>query len=268
MALAKLEGRFTVPTGGWGLHVIEDTGDQIADITIPAADYYISTTGTGSNGLLDELIAQLDADGTLNGDYSGALSATTGLITISASGVDDFEFDWEDAASDEDLMLALGFSGSESYTTTVTTDNQPLYVWLPNCERENALAPEAATAEANFGVAETDGTFTMAPSGASVRLYYGTRWFDNLQWGQILGSKCWKGLESTTNESLQRFWEDVIRHGYPVRFHKDATSDAVYQTGVVENMMQFQPSPTVAGWTSGANSLWSMGFKFRKYVSS
>src|SRR3990167_6449981 len=92
MAKPKVEAIITVPTGGWSVSVEEFTPNAgPVTVTVPAATYYLTTAGSGSNGLIAELVAQLTANATLGGTYAGSLADTAdsdiGTVSLSTTGV-------------------------------------------------------------------------------------------------------------------------------------------------------------------------------------
>ena len=52
MANYKIEGRLTVPTGGWAISALETTGGLSALVTIPAGDYYLTNSSGAANSSL------------------------------------------------------------------------------------------------------------------------------------------------------------------------------------------------------------------------
>jgi hypothetical protein len=257
VASPKLEGRITVPSGGWVVSVQEFTPNAgPASVTVAAAgDYYLSS----STSLLTTVAAALDANGTLAGDYTLALSSTTGLITLSATGVTTFNVTWTSTA----LRDALGFTGNLTGALSYAATKQSPYLFLPNCGRAPADAPEGTR-----GTAVTDGTITMAPTGHSTRLVGATRYRDRLGFMQLDGRRTWTTYESTVGESLQTFWDGVLAEGYPFRYHPDRTVDATYLTYVaVDALFGFKPLPMVPGWTTSASSLWGWETEVIEYVS-
>lgn len=273
MANYKIEGRLTVPTGGWAISALETTGGLSALVTIPAGDYYLTTSSGAATSSLCSTLATLLNASALGSTYTVALDDTedsaTGKITITSSS-SGFIVYWTNSATGDDLRDVLGFTGdtADSIGTTATGAEQAEYLWLPNTHRTNALSPEPASVTYDMGAEESDYTITVAPGGQSKRLVYNRRFVENLESEHILGSKMWKALEVTVNESLQRFWEQVIGdNGFPIRLHPDRSADTVYWTWVIDgDGTNFNPSPVVPNWY-GAKSLWRFRWGLRKLVS-
>lgn len=263
MALNKLEGRITVPTGGWSISVNEGGGG--VTVTVAAADYYLTTAGSGSRSLLAELEFQLDS--LMTGAYTVSLDDTadnaTGKVTISATGVGSFSITWTSTS----IRDALGFTGNVSGATTYTGSNQARYLWLPNVRRANLMGAEPSSTSFDLGVQVEDGTFTMAPSGASKKLAYNRRRIDTLEYRYLLGNKSLLALETTTNESWERFYQDVIQPGYPFRLHPDRSSDSVYFTWKADSTKAgMGVEPIYPGWVNNASSQWAVRLPIFKNV--
>ena len=270
MALPKLEGKITIPTGGYSVTISEDAGARSSVLTIAAADYYLATAGTGSRSLLAELEYQLDNDTTLLGAYTVSLSdnsdsTSTGKVTITLdSGASSFAVSsWNSST----LRDVLGFSGSESGSTSLTGDEHAEYLFLPNVGRSGVMAPEPSATTQNFGVPETDGTFRMAPSGAAARLKYNTRYRDRLRFVHLKGYKTYKQLETVTNESFEKFYDKVIGEGLTFRYYKSRDDDTKYWSLVVEDFQNYAPQVVREGWEGSAQGLWQIEYQIRQVTS-
>lgn len=264
MANCKWEGRITVPTGGWDITVAEDSAARSDTVTIAAGDYYL----TSSTSLLTALKNALDGSGTLLGTYTVTLDDTsdtaTGKVTISvAGGASTFAVStWDDT----DLRDALGFTGTTADAASATGGSQALYLWLPNVNRQGT-SPEIAATGDNFGMARTDGSYVRSPSGVASGLYFNTQRHDTFIYSNLQAIKVWKLHESTTNESLETFWENVIRKFLPFRYHPDRSDDSVYATlRVTDSGNSFAPAPQVESWV-GSSSLWQWQCDVDEYVA-
>lgn len=260
MPFPKLEGRITIPTGGWGIKVIEESGAVSATVNIAAGDYYL----THSTSLLSSIASALTANATLSGTYTVSITdstdTSTGAVTIAQSN--NFSIVWPSANG---MYTYLGFTSATTTTAATTTGTkQAPFLWLPNVGRFAPLAPEPSTASQKFGQEEADFTFTLSPSGYSKRFAYNRRFVDQLTFQNVIGEKTWITLEATSNESFQQFYRDVVFNGYPVRYQKDRSDlDTLYWELVVEDAHQFKPTPVVPGWT-GAKSLWNISYIVRE----
>ncbi len=209
MALPKLEGRVVVPTGGWAVSVTDNISTRTE--TVPAGNYYLSD-------ILTEFASQLASGGLT---YTVTLSATTGATTITPSA-GNTAITW----TSTDLRNVLGFTGNLSAASAHTSTGHATHLWLPNCGR-TGTTPDPTSASHEFGKPESDTTYVEAPSGVSNRLYWNTRYKETLVFPMVRGSKLWKTLEATTNESYQKFWEEVVRKGLPFRYFTDATNSSL-----------------------------------------
>ena len=262
MAFPKLEGRITIPTGGYTFVVAEPVASATT-ITIAAGDYYL----THSTSLLSSIASAMTANAVLSGTYTVSITdstdAGTGAVTISATaGVTAFRIQWPSANG---LYDVLGFTSADTTSAAQATGTkQANFLWLPNVGRSQPLAAEPTTADQKFGQEEADFTIAVAPSGYSKRFAYNRRFVDTLNFFNVVGEKTWLTLEATTNQSFQKFYRDVVFNGYPFRYQKDRSdADTIYWELVVEDAQAFKPTPVVPGWT-GAKSLWNITYIVRE----
>lgn len=258
MALPKFERRITIPTGGWTITFTDSDGVHSSK-TVPAGDYYLTST----TSLLSALVTTLNDGGgitytvTLDDNSDSSLGKVT--ITPSAGTI---AITWVST----DLRDILGFTGNVAATSSAVSTNASPALWLPNSSR-TPTTPDPASTSYEMGWAESDYMVVVAPSGASVRSVYNTRYVEEFRFDNVRGSKAWKALESTVNESYQTFHQAVMDNGgVPFRYHPDRSSDAVFWTMVLaESAGTMRPTPTVAGWV-GASSLWAVQFASHKLV--
>lgn len=246
----KLEGLITVPTGGWEIKVTVQS-DPEATVTIPAGTYYLSSVGSGSRSLIDEVSYQMNA----TGNYFAVTMSAAGLVTIGRGN------SWVASFTSTGLRDALGFTGNLTPSAlSFTGTEQAEYLFLPNCGR----GPSFMSPDGDDGAEESDLTMAVSPSGV-VRCYgYERRAVDSLDFPHLKSSKTWISDEVTANESLQRFWRATMASGARFRYHPDATAAGTYVTWVAE-APEFKPAPLVPGWDNAA-ALWSWGCRVRKYV--
>ena len=251
MALPKLEAQFTL--GSSQTLVVTENGGGNQNCVIAAGDYYISS----ATSFLTTLKTALDGL-TGGGTYTVAMSSSTGKVTISVDGGNDFTIDWNGTGIDS----ILGFSGNVTPTTASETGaNQARYVFFPNVQRSDNRSPNG-----DDGWEESDMNVTIAPSGQTKALVFNRRFRDTLSFHNLRGSRVWISHESTTNESFQKFYRDWADGGCQfIRYHQDLTDDATYNEW---RLMQpnFNPTPVVASWT-GSSSLWNWTSDVRKKVS-
>ena len=253
MALPKLEGLITVPSGNWTFQYYDGA---TWTVTIPAANYYLSSPGNASAGLLATVQYQLNV--IPNNTCTVTMSSTTGKVTITNTEPANFQItEWTSTA----LRDVLGFTavlGPDN--TTFTSPEAAESLFLPNCGRgPSYLAPDG-----DEGAEESDLTIAVSPAG-NVRAYgYGRRFVDALDFPALKSSKTWISDESTVNESLQRFWRAIMATGTRFRYYPQADVDGTYVTWIAE-AATFQPKPVVPGWDN-ANALYGWGCNVRKYI--
>jgi len=257
ITLPKLEGRITIPTGGYIITVTEDAGARTSNVTIDAGDYYWTSGVSGGNSLVAQLKAELDGDATLLGTYTVSIDDAdpggTGKLTISVAGsASTFGIsDWDQTGSDTTLMDLCGFTGVVPDGASATGAEHVEYLWMPNVVRSSPQSPDG-----DLGYEFADFSISYAPSGETTRIAHNRNFRDNLEFRKVHASKVWITHEVNTNESLQKFWRDVIYLGKAVRYHKDRATDATYVDWVVVDGGMLQPEPEEDGWT-GAESLWN-----------
>lgn len=250
---SKIEGRITVPTGGWSVAVTETGGGGGPHtVTVPAGDYYLSTGDTIADDLPQEFADQLTANASLSGTYTVTISAAesgTGLVTIAATGITSFTLTW----TSTDLRDVLGFAGTltPSAASFVGTKHARS-LWLPNCPYSTLNHDEAGWVESDFRAQET-------MSGNAFLFAGERRTVNSIMWPAITRAKVWTANETTTNESLQTFWLDVIlgeatwskTAGGPIRWHaRSASNDSTYHTYHATTWSEFKPDVVREGWTS------------------
>jgi hypothetical protein len=244
MALPKLEGRITVPTGGWSVSVTDNDGTFTA--TVAAGDYYLTST----TSLLTTFKTALDngAGVTYTVTVNDADPNGTGKVTITPSA-GNVAITWTSTG----LRDALGFTGNLSAASSHTSANSSPHIWLPNTPRSAGIVPDGYQ-----GRPVTDGTVTGSPTGTTKAIQYATRYENTAEWRFLLGSKTWITWESTVNESFEKFWSVSIGAGQPVRYHKDRADDSTYVTDQWLAIDGLPVVPAIPTFTGGATSLWNM----------
>lgn len=253
--LPKYEARITVPTGGYSVSVTDSGGT--ATVTLAAGDYYPNS----STALLSTFATALTSNSTLAGTYTCTsdddTEAATGRVTLSASGGGNVSVTW----SSTTLRDLLGFTGNLSGATTYTSTGACKYIYLPNVPRAEPMAPDGSA-----GVAMTDSSVTVSPSGTSKILAYNTRYVNRLAFRMLTGRKTWTAAETYANESLESFYLATIAYGIPLRYHYDRATDGTYVTERVVQPGAFAVSPAVGSWVGStasasalAAALWNFG---------
>lgn len=256
MPFCKLEGRITVgATANVDVTEIGGGGGPFT-VTITAGDYYPAT-------LCSTIGTLLTNNPSLSGTYTCSLSddtdASTGKVTISATGITSFTLTWATSTS-QAIRDALGFTGNLSPTAAShTSANACPYLWLPNVGRTNAMGPEPISSSLRLGVPMMDYRLTRAPTGASKRLVSNTTYVESLEFHYVSGAKAAKRLESVTNESWETFYTTVLGGGKQIRYYPDRSSDTTYGTVVVENGADAAAQPMNPQWTNQAVAHYRVG---------
>jgi hypothetical protein len=230
----KLEYRITVPTAGY-------TATVGSTKTIPAGTYYLSSPGSGSNDFLAEVQSQFGATSVTAslGEYG------TGIVTITFSGSTDVS--WISTELRDILGFTGNLSGASSYVGTLSARG----VWMPNVPPMilNAGGHWRGHREADYRTAVNPAGYVWAVHGQSRTA------LDLLRWTGIQQARTWIQNESTTNQSLERFWTDGVwgeaawgTPGGPIRWYPSAASDTEFGTYKVVDGGVFRPTPVVEGW--------------------
>lgn len=264
MPLPKLEGLISISSA-----IVFSTTDSdgTSNKTFPAGDYYLTTNGGAGSSLLAQLKTTLEGGaGTVT--YTITLDdnsdTSTGKVTIVPSaGTLSTTWSTGDPAT---LMSILGFAADISASASATGANQARYLWLAPVNRSDPHSPDPSSASQHIGSRETDATVAIAPGGQTVTLVYSTRYLDNLEFRSVLGSRMWIEHESTVNESLEKFYSDVIGAGKRFRYHPGRDSDTVYFTWVCTDPRRFHPRPVFANWV-GEKSTWSIAYPVIEYTA-
>lgn len=250
----KLEGRITIPTGGWSISIAETGGGgATASASFTAGDtYYLSSIDSESNDFPADLAAKLTASAG-NATYACSIAAGengTGKVTITASGgsVTSIAITWTSSAM-KDL---LGFTGTQSGSLSYTGANQARSLWLPNGPFQ-ALNGGGSWA----GWIESDLRAQESPAGHCFALTGQRKKASSISWVGISRAKIWTANESTTNESLEKFYTDVVlaeaawsgRAAGPIRWYSDAATDSTYVTYSVPTWNVYRPDQLREQWT-------------------
>ena len=250
----KLEARITVPTGGWSVQAF--AGGSTSTITIPAADYYWTSAGSGTASLVAMFEQQLQSPaGTfstfaVDQDYSTDVPvvgfAGTGRVTVECDGT--WAITWTSTA----LRDVCGYTGNivpgqGSSTSTECAE----YYWAPGTKRSDPLCPDG-----DAGYPYSDGTLTVAPSGKSKALEYNVLYRDHLEFRYVLGRYVWDSVETYQNESWEYFWKQCIATGLPVRYHPNRETLSTYVTYRVTSNNDI--GVRSMNGVYGASGLWSV----------
>lgn len=245
MSNGKLEGRITVPAGGWDVELTDGSGTEI--ITVPAGTYYHS----GALGLAAtiETLANVVLAGAWNVSLSSAESGS-GRYTISATGAA-VAVDWLSA----DLRDLMGYTGDLSGSTSYLSPSQARALWLPSYGHQiTNKGGWRGSWETDTQVRESSRGDVYAVAGQKKRVV------NSLVWPMESAAKTWEVNETLANESFERFYLDNVfgeaawgTATGPIRYYPDAdTSD--FGTYSVVGLANWQATQLRENWTG----LWAI----------
>lgn len=195
----RIEARITIPSGGAAVSATNSSGGPTT-CTVPAGNYYLTAAG-GVTGLCAELQSQLNASRASGWTVSLSTGASgTGKVTIDCTD-EPYALTWTSTT----LRDLLGFSGNIASTSSASTGAyQARGLWMPGAP------PASDTPDHAQAPRETDRRSTRGPTGIVIS-HTGNLLYRHPGW-RYMGvprRRVWKGSESTTNESWERFLEDV-----------------------------------------------------------
>lgn len=239
------EARIDTALGGNWVYTLTDSGGTYGSASITAGQYYLSTAGSGAAGLVSTLQTSLNATSTPDG-YTVSLSLTTGLITIAkSSGTFSITF-----GGTTGLRRALGFTDDISTGTSATATTQSPALWIPGTAYDSEFDPYVSD-----GYLVSDDAVVISPAGNIVSLGYNTRTENQITYRMLDAAKTLTGNESTTNASLQTFWQNAVyadaawaERGSPLRFYPDTSDTATNTTYRVRNANSFRPARSIPGY--------------------
>lgn len=228
----KLEGRITVPTGGWTGTIEETTGGGAQTFTVAAGDYYHSSGDTGTDL---ETTFEVALETASSNGYSYTVTPAMGesgtgkTLVGRASGSGNIAIVW----TSTDLRDVLGFSqGDVSGAGSYTSADSGRSVWLPDGPgRALNGSSSAGRMVGAYQAQESAAGHYNALMGPRKRV-------NAVDWTGVSRSRMWKANEAVVNQSLEQFIIDVIygeanwstRPGGPFRWYPDADTDASYFT--------------------------------------
>jgi hypothetical protein len=231
----RLEGRITVPTGGWTATVGGGTA------TIVAGSYYAKTlltaVGTAFASAASTTCTAVGSHG----------EAGTGLVTITFGSAKAIV--WVST----DLRDILGFATDSASATSHVGTMQMRGVWLPNCayKAPNGIGAWRGWRESDFRSAENAAGYVFAHMGQEKEV-------TELSWHAVERARVWTANETSDNTSWERFHRDCLwgvaswgTAGGPVRFYPDAADSATYVVYKVPDASMIKPQPFYADWAGG-----------------
>ena len=257
----KLESRIPL-ANDITVKVVETTAS--ATVTVVVADTggcYLTNSTTTASSFLRAFQSALTNNATLAGTYAVGISdgnaTATGKVTISVTGVDSFSLVWSSTSYGSLARTIMGFStdlniGSASYTGA----NASPYIWLPDVGRTEPMGPDALVSN-QYPAQDSDLVVVEAPSGASYAYSYGRRGRERMAFRYLTANKVHILNESTTNESLQKFWQIMLDDsGMVFRLAPDRSVDTI-TVDYRAMWPSFRAEPTEPGWT-GSKSKWAV----------
>lgn len=230
----RLEGRITVPAGGW-------TATVGGTATIAAGTYYATTL--------------LTAVGTAFASASGTSCTATASLGEAGTGVVTIAFGSSTAIAwvSTDLRDILGFGGDSAAAGTHVSPAQMRGTWLPNCayKAPNAVGSWRGHREADFRASENAAGYVWAHMGQEKEV-------TELSWNAVERARVWEANETTDNASWERFVRDCLwgvtawgTAGGPIRFYPDAADSDAYVIYRCPDMSMIKPEPFFEDWAAG-----------------
>jgi hypothetical protein len=232
----RVEGRITVPAGGWTATV----GGATA--TIAAGTYYADT-------LLVAVAAAFASAAATTCTATASLGAGgTGLVTIgfgSAKAI---------AWVTTDLRDLLGFTGDSASATSHVGTQHMRGTWLPACPYDSPNEITNDWAGSREGDLRTVGNH-MGHSWSHMGDEMVVNW---IAWRAVSRAKVWAAHEVVVNSSWERFHRDHVwgvagwgTAGGPLRFYPDADDADTVVTYRVAEAAEIRPAPSAPEFVSG-----------------
>lgn len=243
----KLEGRIT--TDSWDITIDEGGGDVVVSLT--DGTYYLSSEDSESDGLIAHLQSRLNSDGSLSNTYTVSIAAGeegTGKVTLSADA--NFDVTWSTTA----LRDLLGFTGDVDSASSYESSQSARSLWLP----EGSPPQTLNGTDVNWaGVPVSNKRDQVNDAGYTYSLAGQKRTERMVTWPAVKRHRVWDINETTENQSVEQFWEDVIygsaswsaRPGGPFRYYRDADTDGEYRTYVALGWERMEPQQRLQHWT-------------------
>lgn len=252
-----------------GQITIDSTCDQLAidgnPIVLTSGDYYVSGySGESTAQLCEHIEDEIQA---LGGGYATATvaySASTGLITFTFSG--STAITWTDSA----LQTLLGFTGTQSGSSSYVATNTPKGVWRPS--RAAVTYPGDLTVlwkprSTTIAYRSVDGTLFITQGNF---IYEAIIEYEHLAKTEVINDS------TVVWGSLEKFFEYVAHRGKLIRIYPDRTLNASdsYHTGLFvppgsvgeENIMLGSFDEYRERFSQSYNGTWNVRLGFWKNV--
>lgn len=245
----RLEGRITIPSGGYNGTIDDSGGAGAAAWSVAAGTYYLNSPGSIGSSLIDALSTALNTAAPTD-TITVSISASetgTGKVTITSTG--STAIVWTSTA----LRDLLGFTGNLPAGTSWTGSAQARHLWLPNCAYK---APNAVGTWR--GWRESDSRSVENAAGYGFNIMGQEKEVNALSWNAVGRHLVWEANATTENASWERFCRDAIwgvaswgTPGGPLRFYPDAGDSSVYVTYRAQNVADIKPEPLVPDYAGG-----------------
>ncbi len=237
----RLEGRVTVPAGGWTATVGAGTA------TIAAGTYYATTL--------------LTAVGTAFATAAATTCTVTASLGESGTGLVTITFGASKLVTwiSTDLRDMLGYAGNLTAATSHVGTKQMRGTWLPSCayKAPNNIGTWRGRRESDFRAAENAAGYVWAHAGQNKQV-------TELSWHGVARARTWIANETTANASWERWVLDCLWNaagwgtvGGPLRFYPDADASATFVVYRCPDMSTIDPKPLFDGWAGGP---WTVAF--------
>ena len=232
----RVEGYFT-PSAAFTISVTTSAPATTLPVTVALATYGGITAFCAV--LQAALIAQKPlSSGTWQVTLSTGASGT-GKVTI-ATTAGTYSITWGASADQVALRDLLGFAGNIGTGATATGTLQARGLWMPDCGMKGDIDPAQAPLD-------DDVTMTVSPTGQVLTRSGSSRYkHTNITWEIVAKNRIWQSEETTTNQSYERFYGDVIRGRKHPWFTPGSKVDAWDHAG--RKMGSLGADGAVTGW--------------------
>lgn len=214
MSTPRLEAMITVPTGGWAVSVT--IGATTKTSTVPAGTYYMSSPGSGTRGLEDEITYQLDTD--WSGVASFYIDMTPATELYSFGSPTTFSLTWTSTSLRDEFGYADALTPAGN---TFRATKHPPSVWFPKVNPANRRATVNAR-----GAREAVQRVTRSWTGEVVSTVYNRHTVERFTFRGLTKARTWIEDGTVTNGSAEQFWADCLSAGRSFRYYTDEGASA------------------------------------------
>jgi len=196
---------------------LDDNGGNTPTVTLTSGRYYLAGyTGESADQLVEHITTQIVAEGGAFANVVCSYSASTGKVSFVAGAGANIDIAFTDTALRDLLGFAANITGLDDTAQTAT--NEARYVWRP----DRALSGHPVGHGRVFRPESTTVVF-RSKDGSINSVVGNTLYAGLLEYSMIAGARVYIPDGGSVNQELERFFEDVIANGEPIRFYPDRT---------------------------------------------